>query len=202
MKLVRQAEKRTGWHTVGRRSWMRGYWMTCTWRRVYWVTTLMYCETFRQCQRYAGIRRYTKGFCCSDGLNLISSFRRGVDEICDSLGIYTASCDNYLPTFRDNVSVSSSRVKIKGFLSYLESWPVKMGPIRCPETSVNNYHTTPCNYPEDHGLTSVYMWQVLSQNTHCFKICHSGVLFAQNYDEMRLNTTTFNLFTEQHVSTV
>jgi hypothetical protein len=27
---------------------------------------------------------------------------------------------------------------------------VKMGPIRCPETSVNNYHTTPCNYPEDH----------------------------------------------------
>jgi hypothetical protein len=34
-------------------------------------------------------------------------------------------------------------------LSYLESWPVKMGPIRCPETSANNYHTTPCNYPED-----------------------------------------------------
>jgi hypothetical protein len=25
-----------------------------------------------------------------------------------------------------------------------------MGPIRCPETSVNNYHTMPCNYPEDH----------------------------------------------------
>jgi hypothetical protein len=29
---------------------------------------------------------------------------------------------------------------------------VKMGPTRCPETSVNNYHTTPCNYPEDHRL--------------------------------------------------
>jgi hypothetical protein len=27
---------------------------------------------------------------------------------------------------------------------------VKMGLIRFPETSVNNYHTTPCNYPEDH----------------------------------------------------
>jgi hypothetical protein len=25
-----------------------------------------------------------------------------------------------------------------------------MGPIRWPETSVNNYHTTPCNNPEDH----------------------------------------------------
>jgi hypothetical protein len=28
--------------------------------------------------------------------------------------------------------------------------PVRMGPIRCPETSVNNYHTTPNNTPEDH----------------------------------------------------
>jgi hypothetical protein len=25
-----------------------------------------------------------------------------------------------------------------------------MGPIRCPETSVNNYHTTPCNTPGKH----------------------------------------------------
>jgi hypothetical protein len=33
-------------------------------------------------------------------------------EICDLLGYYTASCGNYLPTFRDNVSVPSSRVKI------------------------------------------------------------------------------------------
>jgi hypothetical protein len=32
--------------------------------------------------------------------------------ICDLLGNYTASCGNYLPTFRDNVSVPSSRVKI------------------------------------------------------------------------------------------
>jgi hypothetical protein len=26
---------------------------------------------------------------------------------------------------------------------------VKMGPTRCPETSVNNYHTTPRNIPEE-----------------------------------------------------
>jgi hypothetical protein len=26
---------------------------------------------------------------------------------------------------------------------------VRTGPIRCPETSVNNYHTTPHNTPED-----------------------------------------------------
>jgi hypothetical protein len=35
-----------------------------------------------------------------------------VTEICGLLGNYTASCGNYLPTFRDNVSVPSSRVKI------------------------------------------------------------------------------------------
>jgi hypothetical protein len=32
--------------------------------------------------------------------------------ICGLLGNYTASCGNYLPTFRDNISVLSSRVKI------------------------------------------------------------------------------------------
>jgi hypothetical protein len=38
-----------------------------------------------------------------------------------------------------------------------------MGPIRCPETSVNNYHTTPCNYPEDHRYHSVKI--------HCVYYC-------------------------------
>jgi hypothetical protein len=112
------------------------------------------------------------------------------------LGDYTASWRNYLPTFRDNVSVPSSRVKIyfrpfsllrrcipdiflpfltlpqysilwpciqtphplhpighchiarlpypallpsflvTSFLSISESRPMKMGPTRCPETSV------------------------------------------------------------------
>jgi hypothetical protein len=33
--------------------------------------------------------------------------------ICGLLGDYTASCGNYLPTFRDNVSVPSSRVEIQ-----------------------------------------------------------------------------------------
>jgi hypothetical protein len=35
------------------------------------------------------------------------------------------------------------------FLSGLGSWPLKMGPIRCPETSVKNDHTTPRNIPEE-----------------------------------------------------
>ena len=48
----------------------------------------------------------------SDIKTLISGFRRDVDGICGLLGYYTASCGNYLPTFRDNVSVPSSWVKI------------------------------------------------------------------------------------------
>jgi hypothetical protein len=35
-------------------------------------------------------------------VTLISGFRRVVDVICGLLGDYTASCGNYLPTFRDN----------------------------------------------------------------------------------------------------
>jgi hypothetical protein len=43
--------------------------------------------------------------------DLNSDFRRDVDKICAVLGYYAASCGNCLPTFRDNVSVPSSRVK-------------------------------------------------------------------------------------------
>jgi hypothetical protein len=30
------------------------------------------------------------------------------------------------------------------------SWPLKMGPIRCPETSVQDYHLTLRNISEEH----------------------------------------------------
>jgi hypothetical protein len=53
--------------------------------------------------------------------------------ICGLLGNYTASCGNY-----------------GNYVVKMESSPMKMGPTRCPETSVNNYHTKPCNYPKDH----------------------------------------------------
>jgi hypothetical protein len=45
------------------------------------------------------------------GLSVISGFRRDADEICALLGYKAASRGNFLPTFRDNVSVPSSRVK-------------------------------------------------------------------------------------------
>jgi hypothetical protein len=55
--------------------------------------------------------------------------------MCALLRYYAASCDNCLPTFRDK-SVGPIFVTLK------------MRPTR-PETSVNNYHTTPRNTPEE-----------------------------------------------------
>ena len=59
----------------------------------------------------------------------ISGFRREIYENRALLRYYAASCGNFLPSFRLNVSVPSSRVKNL----------LKMEPIGCPETSVRNY---------------------------------------------------------------
>jgi hypothetical protein len=52
--------------------------------------------------------------------NVISGFRRDVDEICAILGYYAAQSGSSVPTFRDSVSVPPSRVmkskKKAGFL--------------------------------------------------------------------------------------
>ena len=44
-------------------------------------------------------------------LGVISGFRREVHENCALLGHFAASSGNFLQTFRDNLSVPSSRVK-------------------------------------------------------------------------------------------
>jgi hypothetical protein len=50
---------------------------------------------------------------CNKGpLTVISDFRRDVDKICALHGYYAASNGNPLLTFRGNVSVPSSRVKM------------------------------------------------------------------------------------------
>ena len=76
------------------------------------------------------------------------------DEICALLGYYATSSSNPLPTFRDNVSVPSLRVKNskkQNFSSFYPriSWPLKMGAILCPETSVKDYHSMLRNTPEE-----------------------------------------------------
>jgi hypothetical protein len=70
------------------------------------------------------------------------------EEMCGLPGYYTAPSGNHLLTFRDNVSILIiKREEIqeeKGvyFLSF------ENGTIRCPETSVKDYHSTVRNISE------------------------------------------------------
>ena len=59
-------------------------------------------------------------------------------ENCALLGCYAGSSRNFLPTFRDNLSVPS------GFKN-----PLRLGPIGCLETSVRNYHYSLRNKAEE-----------------------------------------------------
>jgi hypothetical protein len=92
---------------------------------------------------------------------VISGFRSDVDDICDLLGCYAASSGNHLPTFRDNVSVKSSRVK-------KTSCPFKMGPINCPETSVKNYHSTLRNVSEERRSQGMIL--IIRCRTFCLSV--------------------------------
>jgi len=73
---------------------------------------------------------------------MISGFRLDVYENSVLLGYYVARSFNYLPTFRDNLSVPYSRTLNVGPT-------LKMEPISCPETSVNNYHYSLRDSPEE-----------------------------------------------------
>jgi hypothetical protein len=75
-------------------------------------------------------------------LSLISGFRSDVDEICAHVGYYVASCGNCFGT--------NHRSQLQG------------GPIRCPETPVNNYHTTLRNVPEECRSHGILCFQQLS----------------------------------------
>ena len=66
------------------------------------------------------------------------------NEICPFLGFYAAQNGNSLPTFRDNVPVSSSRVKHSEKNLHHSSptaGTLKMGLIGCHETSLRNYRS-------------------------------------------------------------
>jgi len=64
-------------------------------------------------------------------------------ENCALLGHYAPSSGNFL------LSASGQPIgpNIRGQGSKLDSWPLKMGPIGCPETSVTNYHYSLRNDP-------------------------------------------------------
>ena len=62
------------------------------------------------------------------------------------MGRHAARTGNSVPTFRDNLSVPSSRFKFGG-----------MGPVGFPETSVLNHRSTLCNVPEER-MFGRWMW--------------------------------------------
>jgi hypothetical protein len=76
----------------------------------------------------------------SNNTNHIAAGRRNDREL-RFLGYYAASSGHLLPTFRDNLSVPSSGV--------LDSRPLKMSPIICPETSLRDYNYSLRNNPEE-----------------------------------------------------
>ena len=75
-----------------------------------------------------------------------SGVRREVDEDCALLGYYAASSGNFLPKFRDNLSVPCCFLKMGPIGFPLTS---KMGPIDCPASSIRNYHYLLHDNPEE-----------------------------------------------------
>jgi hypothetical protein len=49
-------------------------------------------------------------------------------------------------------------------------WVITVGPTRCPETSVNNYHTTPCNHQKDHRLNITVFLVDVQEDFCCMSI--------------------------------
>jgi len=62
---------------------------------------------------------------------MISGLFFGADDNCAVLGNYAVSNGNFLPTFRDNLSVQPD------------------GTVGCPEMSMRSYHYSLRNYAED-----------------------------------------------------
>jgi hypothetical protein len=67
---------------------------------------------------------------------VISGFLREVAENYPPLGYYAASSGNFVPTFRDNISVPIKRT-------------LRLGPNGRPETSVRNDYHSLRNNPEE-----------------------------------------------------
>jgi hypothetical protein len=65
-----------------------------------------------------------------------------VDKIYALLGYYAGSSGDPLPTFRNRSHLQGSKIPRR-------PWPLKMGPTRCPETSVKDHHSALRNIPEE-----------------------------------------------------
>jgi hypothetical protein len=95
-----------------------------------------------------------------------SGLRREVDKNFPLLCHYTTYSGNFLQTFRENISVQSSRIK-------------NVGPIVLPETSVRNYHYTLSNIAEE-GNSQIQMnLEIGEYNIKCRK--NKATSFGQKW---------------------
>ena len=122
------------------------------------------------------------GSCLHLFIFVTSDFRREADGNCTLLGYYGVSSSNLLPTFRDNLSVSSSGIKNPKLV--LDSCPLQMETIGRPETSVRDNHYLLRNNPEERSslltLLLEYPCNVIlstkyfiTRQTHTFSSCYS-----------------------------
>jgi hypothetical protein len=94
-------------------------------------------------------------------------FRREVAENCALLSYYAASTGDFLPTFRDNLSVPSSE----------DSWTLRMGPIGCLEITTTRWVTT--------QKSAVLSWHF------CHSPLYSAAIFSLGVESRNLQIEHF-----------
>jgi len=116
---------------------------------------------------------------------------------CALLGCYAANSGNFLPTFRDNLSVPSSGFKNFEIL-VLDSWSVKMGPICCAETSVRYDHYS---LSDNQEKGSSHFWVLYTKSgSEAWQVAWSGTGLVQTkYNSAEGNLSFWSLPME-HVS--
>jgi hypothetical protein len=116
--------------------------------KMFWI--VMFCRAWKRLSEY----RARRSSCLHQYLFNVHK------QICTLLEYYAALSGTSLPTFRDSLSVPSSRVKNS------ITWPLKMGPIDCPETSVKKYHSKICNIPQKRKPHQHRGWNLKSGVVH------------------------------------
>jgi len=102
---------------------------------------------------------------------------------CALLGSFAACSGNFLPTFRDNLSAPSSRVK--------NPRPPTMGPICCP---VRNHHYTLRSSPEERGTHLLRGGKLKSRLVTCLSYLDVLLFLAKNCTK---NSTTLYIWTNK-----
>jgi hypothetical protein len=115
---------------------------------------------------------------------MVSGFRREVAENCALLGYYSASSDNFLPTFREHLSVPSSGFK---------NLTLRMGAMGCSEMLVRNYHYSLLNHSEERSTPAwktlpfphyIHLLHILTQ-MYCFIVFTQYEYYNDNGRKMR-----------------